>query len=286
VAPSSPFERARLEAGVHLLAGMGLVPAVPERVFQAEGFLAGPDALRGRELVDAMTGDPSGAVVCARGGYGATRILPFVAGHAPSFRPKLFMGFSDVTALHVVMSTAGGLVTFHGPNAVHLPRLDPASLERTRKALFGLDRETTFTWAGLGAVAGGVARGRLVAGNLTMLASLCGTPHAARLDGAILVVEEVAEAPYRIDRLLTQLSQQPGAKGIAGVAFGDLGTAEADREEVERVIRRFAAAARVPVVTGFPAGHGAVNVPVPEGVEAILDADVGLLRVAEDPYGK
>jgi len=285
VAPSSPFDRERLAAGVRVLADMGLVPAVSERVYQAEGFLAGPDALRERELVDAMTGDPSDAVIPARGGYGATRILSRIARHLDAFRPKLFQGFSDITALHLLMVQDGGLVTFHGANVVGLPRLDAASIARTRAGLMGLDREATLTYAGLAPVVGGQARGRLVAGNLTMLACLCGTPFAARLDGAILVVEEVGEAPYRVDRMLTQLSQQPDAGGIAGLAFGELGSGEAEREELAVVVRRFAEQLRRPVVTGFPAGHGAVNYPVPQGVAAVLDADIGMLRVVEDPYG-
>ena len=188
IAPSSPFDRGRLPAGVRVLREMGLVPAWSDRVFQEEGYLAGPDSLRAKELVAAMASDPCDAVIPARGGYGSMRILDEVARHAGAMAGKLFMGFSDITALHLLFIGTVGLVTFHGPNVISMARLGAASLDRLRSALAGSGREACFTYGGLAPLVGGRARGRVVAGNLSLVTALIGTRWAAPLSGALLSV--------------------------------------------------------------------------------------------------
>ncbi len=284
LAPSSPFDPERLPAGLRLLEGFGLQPVTSERIFQREAYLAGTDDARADEFLDALTTDPADGIIPTRGGYGATRLLHRIAARVTDLKPKMFMGFSDITALHLLLSQRAGIVSFHGPNLIGLPRLDVTSIARTRAALFGLDREATFTYDGLAPVVGGRATGRIVAGNLSLLACLAGTPFAASLAGAILVIEEVGEAPYRVDRLLTQLSMQADIAACAGFAFGEFEATEAERPLIERALRRFAEEQGRPAVLGFPAGHGTVNYPVPEGVTALLDADAGRLAVVEDPY--
>lgn len=284
LAPSSPFERSRLPDGVKVLTDMGLVPLHSERIFQADGYLAGPDTLRLHEVVAAFTTEPGDAVIPVRGGYGAMRILRELASHAGAFQPRLFMGFSDITALHLFLRAEVGLVTFHGPNVLSMARLDQPSRMRLQAALFGRDPEATFLYAGLQPLTSGRARGRTVVGNLSLVTSLIGTRWAAPLQGAILVLEDVSEPLYRVDRMLTQLSLQAGFEGVAGLAFGDLGVEEAERERLEGLLRDFARAAGKPAALGFPVGHGACNFPVPQGVEALLDADIGVLRVLESPY--
>lgn len=284
IAPSSPFERENLPPGLKILTDFGLVPTFSDRVFERDGYLAGADEARASELVDAMTSGASEAVLPVRGGYGAMRYLRRVADRAPGMLPRLFMGFSDVTAIHRLLSEAAGLVSFHGPNVLGLARLDAASVARTRAALLGLDRDETFTYGGLKPLYPGRAQGRLVAGNLSLLTALAGTRFAAPLDGTILVVEDVGEPAYRIDRMLMQVALQPDASRLAAVVFGDMGVPEGDRPALDRALYRFTEEVGVPAVTRFPVGHGGVNYPVPEGVVAELDADAGVLRVVEDPY--
>ncbi len=284
LAPSSPFERARLPEGLKVLTDMGLVPLHSERVFQDDGYLAGPDALRLHEMVAAFTAEPGDAVIPARGGYGAMRLLRELASRAGALQPRLFLGFSDITALHLFFRAEADLVTFHGPNVISMAHLDQPSLARLQAALFGRDPAATFLYAGLRPLTSGRARGRIVAGNLSLITSLIGTRWAAPLRGAILVLEDVSEPLYRVDRMLTQVSLQAGFEGVAGLAFGDLGVEEAERERLAVLLSDFARAAGKPAVTGFPVGHGACNFPVPQGVEALLDADIGVLRVLESPY--
>jgi len=286
IEPSSPFEREKLPAGLKVLADIGLVPVHSDRIFQADGYLAGPDLLRARELVAAFSTEPGDAVIPARGGYGSMRILDEAARHAGAMEPRLFMGFSDITSLHLFFLTAGDLTTFHGPNVISMARLEPASLARLRAALHGTDPADTFTFGGLVPLTGGAARGRVVAGNLSLVTAMIGTRYAAPLCGSILALEDVSEPAYRVDRMLQQIRMQPNASGIAGFAFGDMGVDEAERPLLERLLKRFAEAMGKPAVMGFPIGHGTVNFPVPEGAQASLDADVGVLRVLDDPYDR
>lgn len=285
IAPSSPFERTKLPKGLEILHGMALIPTYSERIYQSEGYLAGPDALRLQELVSALCDESGDAVIPVRGGYGSMRLLRGLSGHAKGIRPKFFMGFSDITAIHLFLMAEIGLTTFHGPNVISMSRLDDASISRLRATLFGLDPENTFLYAGLTPLVSGRAKGRTVVGNLSLLTSLIGTPWAAPLEGSLLVLEDVAEPLYKIDRMLTQLALQPNFSGIRGFAFGDLGVPEGERDGLEMLLRRFAEDVGRPTVMGFPIGHGARNFPVPQGVEALLDADLGIFRVLESPYG-
>lgn len=280
VAPSSPFDRARFEAGVTAIASMGLRPVFTQRVFEADGYLAGPDALRAADLAEALSTGDADVVMAARGGYGSIRILDALLRHP--IRPVLFLGFSDLTAVHLLLNHLG-MVSFHGPNVTTVPNLDPPSLLRLADLLLG--RADGFRYDGLAPVRGGRAEGTLLVGNLSIISALWGTPYAARLAGSILVLEDTGEAPYRIDRMLTQLSMQAEAGEVRGIAFGDLSVRGDDALLVMRAIRDLSDRLKCPVVTNFPAGHGHVNYPVPVGVRALLDADSGTLCVLEEPWG-
>lgn len=286
VAPSGPVPADRFAAGVQILAHWGLVPRWDARVFATDGYLAGDDARRADELIGAFASDEPEGVIAARGGYGVMRLLDAISARTSEIKPRFFQGFSDLTALHLYFLGEGDLVTFHGPNVTTLALADEESLRRTHDALLGLHRESTFRWEGLRPVTGGRASGRLVVGNLSMLGAMAGTRWAPPLAGAILVVEDIHESPYRLDRLLTQVALSTDAARLAGVAIGDLSGAADEAPATEAAVRRFADAIGRPVVAGFPAGHGPTLHPVPEGIRAELDADTGLLRVIDDPYDR
>lgn len=286
VAPCSPFVRERFEAGLACLADLGWEPDTDSRAYAADSFLAGPDADRAAALAEAFEDPEVTAILAARGGYGSMRLLESLSGRCASFRPITFCGFSDVTALHRLLMDDAGLGTFHGPNVTTLPQLDAPSQARFAAFLSGADPASTFRWEGLSPVRGGRAEGRIVAGNLSMISALWGTRWAAPLDGTLLVLEDVGEPAYRIDRMLVQLALQPAASRIAGIAFGDLGERPEAAERVGRSVAELADRLNVPVVSGFPAGHGASNHPVPQGVRARIDADAGLFFVEEDPFDR
>jgi len=289
VAPAGPSPPGDLSAGLALLASRYRVrPA--ENLFVREGYLAGSDERR-RGAVDRALRDPDvRGVFCARGGYGVQRILPFLDRDALRSDPKPIVGFSDITAL-LCWARAVGVVAIHGPVVTQLPRLPRADLEH----LFRLLEEPGYAprLSGSGGnhssrgptlvSDSGAAEGPLVGGNLSLLGALAGCPWAPLLDGAILVLEDVAEAPYRLDRLLTTLRHQVGARSadtLAGVAVGELSgcvPGEAGGPSALEVVATQVSAPGRPVVSGFPIGHGNRNAAFPIGVRARLDPKARIL---------
>jgi muramoyltetrapeptide carboxypeptidase len=241
-------------------------------------FLAADDRARAGEL-GAMLGDRDvRAVFCARGGYGAMRILPLLDGAALAADPKPIVGFSDITAL-LAWGERAGVRGVHGPVITQLGEVcadDWAWLHRVLTDRAPLGR---LPWTLGGATAGRArVRGRLVAANLMMLARLIGTPWQIDTRGAVLVIEEVDEAPYAIDRELTQLGLAGALDGVAAGVVGDLVRCAADRSkpdgdpiESRASIAERLAHWRVPALTGAPIGHGARNAAVPYGARAEVD---------------
>lgn len=286
IAPSSPFEKEKLEKGVGIFKAMGLKVIYSDQIFGSQGYLAGDDRSRLLDFLDAFTNPEYDAVIPVRGGYGSMRILPHLVRYVQDLHPKLFCGFSDITALHMFFMNIYGMHTIHGTNAIFATRLDEESLEKTKNALFGISLEQTFTYKGLVPLVGGRGFGKLVVGNLSLFAHLIGTPFAPPIKGSILVMEDVSEPLYRIDRMLTMLSMQEDIKEAIGFAFGDMGVATEEMSALEYVLRRFAETIGKPAVMGFPIGHVEKNHPVPQGVIAEIDADLGILKVIEDPYNR
>jgi muramoyltetrapeptide carboxypeptidase len=284
IAPASPFKKEKFESGLRILEAFGLRPRWQDDVFSACDYLAGDDTRRAAELRAAFSVGGVAAVLPARGGYGCARACES-AGDPSRFQPRFLSGFSDITTLHIYLNDKADLVTFHGPNVTTLSSLEPATLDQYRKTLFGIDPQRTFSWSGLRSVHGGRATGRTLVANLSVLVSLIGTPLQASLAGRILVIEDVNEKPYRLDRLLHQLSFVPDFAGVAGVVFGDFLLEGEDVAVFERTVARYSDRWGIPVATGFPVGHGILNDSVPQNVIAEFDSDKGRLAVVEDPYG-
>jgi muramoyltetrapeptide carboxypeptidase len=274
VAASSALDDgAKLAAGLELLRDWGLVvedsPALLERRW---GYLAGADAERAADLV---AEPPPALLACVRGGWGAARLLerPLALGEG------WLLGFSDVTSLLWARVARGQGGAVHGPLLTTLAAEPAWSQERLRALLFGEpvpDLEAV-GWRG------GVAEGPLLVANLTVATHLLGTPHLPALDGAILVLEDVGEAPYRLDRLLTHWRLSGALAQLAGLAFGRFDACEdPDGEGFSslEVLRERTADLGIPVLAGLPLGHGeAGNAALPLGVMARLDADAGRLSL-------
>jgi muramoyltetrapeptide carboxypeptidase len=278
VAASSALDDgAKLAAGLELLRGWGLVvedrPALLERRW---GYLAGVDAERAADLV---AEPPPALLACVRGGWGAARLLerPLALGKG------WLLGFSDVTSLLWARVAQGQGGAVHGPLLTTLAAEPAWSQERLRALLFGEpvpDLEAV-GWRG------GVAEGPLLVANLTVATHLLGTPHLPALDGAILVLEDVGEAPYRIERMLTHWRLCGALQRLAGLAFGNFeGWGEADgrregpaehRFGLEAVLRERSLDLGIPVVAHLPVGHAPGNGALPLGVRARLDGGRGHL---------
>lgn len=257
-----------------------------------QGFLAGTDRERAGDLMRAFRDPAVQAICCLRGGYGTARLLPLLDYDVIRAHPKILVGYSDITALHCALRLRSNLVTFHGPmlaselNQEDYPEFSRHSWERaltTAGPLGGISEGCPAS--AVAVVRRGRAEGELIGGNLSVLCTLLGTPWQPDFRGRILFLEDVGEAPYRIDRMLTHL-QNAGVLGqVAGVAVGVCQncadargkTAGEFRQTLEHVLQERLRPLKVPVVIGLPFGHVPLHATLPVGVRACLDGNRGEL---------
>lgn len=278
IAPSSPFDTGAFDRGIAKLRERYEVRYEPALLSRA-GYLAGDDARRLAEIEDALRDDGVDAIVAARGGYGATRLLEHLDVALIAGNPKLLVGFSDVTALHAAWLRAG-VRAIHAPMIAALGDADRARFDRWVAAVEGALPPPV---RALERISGGRAEGPLVGGNLAVLCALVGTPYAPPVEGAILFLEDVGERPYRVDRMLTTLRHAGWLSKIAGVALGAFteGAAGPDGVTVEEVLVERLSTLGIPVAGGVPAGHVDDNLELPLGAPVVLDADAGTLAFLE-----
>ena len=280
ISPSGPLQGPHeLERAVATAESLGWEVQVGQHALRRTGYFAGDDAQRGDDLLDALQDDRIDGIWCLRGGYGAARLLPRLSVELLQRFPKALLGYSDITALHAAWQHAG-LVSYHGPTA-RAPLSDFSRDSLVRALQTGTDS----CGAALDArvVRGGHATGRLVGGNLALLSSLCGTPWTVDGRGAIVVLEDVGEATYRLDRMLTQLRLAGVFDGCVGVAVGHWtdcpDTTDDGTRTVEAIVTELADALQVPTLQGIPVGHISDQWTVPFGAMATLDADARTVSV-------
>ncbi|OUD05009.1 S66 peptidase family protein [Streptomyces swartbergensis] len=284
VAPSGPVPEERLQAGLDVLRGWDLDPVVAPHVLGRHrelDYLAGTDAQRAADLQNAWCDPTVAAVLCARGGYGAQRMADLLDWEAMrAAGPKVFAGFSDITVLHQAFATRLGLATLYGPAAAGVDFIKNArAQEHLRATLFDPESVRTVTAVPPGgtALVPGRARGVTLGGCLSLLASDLGTPHAlAGARGGLLLIEDVGESPYRVDRYLTQLLRTGWLDGVAGIVLGSW-AACGPYEELRAVLADRLGGLGVPVVEEFGFGHGEGALTMPLGIPAELDASTGTL---------
>ncbi|HYC79376.1 MAG TPA: LD-carboxypeptidase [Planctomycetota bacterium] len=282
VAPCGPArDLEAVERGLARLKRWGLAPRLGAHALARRGYLAGDDDARAADLQAALDDPEVRAIFLLRGGYGATRLLERLDLSAFRRRPKPVVGYSDGTALLAAIHRATGCVGLHGPMvATRDACAFDAATEAWQRALLFSDAPPGTPPVDDGPAprtsSPGVAEGRLIGGNLSLLAALQGTPFAPDADGALLFLEDVGEPPYRIDRMLTQLLQSGFFRGVRGVVFGDFAGAAApdgtEETDLRWVLRDRCGALGVPTATGFPFGHRARAWSLPFGGRARLDA--------------
>jgi len=279
VAPASPFNRKAFNQGLGVLEKMGFIPHLPEGIFKKQRYLAGTDAGRAEQIHSLFRDKTVRAIICARGGYGSLRLLTLLDYRTIRKNPKVFVGFSDVTALLTVFYTRCGLVCFHGPMAATLATATQKSCEDLYGAVASAEK-IRLTSPHAEVIRAGKASGPVLGGNLTTLSHLLGTPFAPVLKGHILILEEINEAPSRLDRMLTQMKLAGCFKGLAGLVLGSFKNCGKKRDVNEIVVDIFQDA-KFPVLAGFSFGHVRGNPTIPVGLKATLDADANLLSFHE-----
>lgn len=296
VAPAGAADdAAHLERACGRMREIGFEPVLGRNSQKVYGYLAGTDEERAEDANWAFRDDSIRGIFWLRGGYGAMRILERLDFEQLRRTPKVTCGFSDITALHLAIVRRAGVMAFHGGCA------ESSWSEFQRESLpvfmearaFGAVRTAPADFPERAVYVPGTAIGRLIGGNLTLVASLAGTPYGAELEGKIVVLEDIGEDPYRVDRMLTQLILTGGLRKAAGVIFGDFRprrlaewetATPSDPERdftLEQVLADRMREAGVPSYRGLSFGHQANNHVLPLGAMAEMDAEGMTLRITE-----
>jgi muramoyltetrapeptide carboxypeptidase len=305
VAPAGPVDRERMERALARVQERGFRIKTYGDIYRSRGYLAGDDATRAAELMAAFADPETAAVWCARGGYGVVRILDRLDFDVIGRNPKVFVGFSDITLLHVAIQQRTGLITFHGPNLQDgfgkpddMPAANEAALwravlasgEQPAGASTPL-RGYVFDFSGVGnldlrPICAGVATGRLIGGNLAVICGVMGTPFEVETAGRILFLEDISERAYRIDRYLSLLKLSRKLSAVAGVLLGTFSYEEGEKadeqSDIQALFKDYLEPLGVPVLAGFPTGHERYNLALPMGALVELNADKQRVSVCED----
>jgi len=286
IAPASPIDsRDVLERGIRSLERMGFRVRFEERIFESSRYLAGSDRARADEIVRAFTDPSIQAIIGLRGGYGCARLIPLIKTGRLRPHHKIFMGFSDLTTLMMFFRKRLGWISIHGPMATS-PSLADISQDQAEH-LFSLLSDPGYRpklhFEQLDCWNPGVAEGELVGGCLSIITTSLGTRYEIDTDGKILFIEDLGEPPYRLDRMLTHLQLAGKFRSIAGLILGSFIDCEPGRGGYKAgdVLRDMLSRLHVPVLAGFPLGHGTENWAVPFGVRARVDADARVLELLE-----
>ena len=298
VAPAGELIEERIQLAAERLREMGFKVIVPDDLFRVRGYLAGPDERRAEELMQAFTDPEVDAIFPGTGGYGTMRILELLDYEKIAANPKVFIGFSDITGLHLALQAKCGMVTFHSPNPSwglgNEQNLHPFSakyfwrnlLEEQNRAEQGFLYEMPDDDP-IHAVSAGVGEGPLTGGNLSLVAALTGTEYAIDTAGKVLFLEDVREAPYRVDRMLCQMRLAGALDQPAAVILGKFTRSNPDPGEsslgIEEVFDDYFADAPYPVIKNFSMGHTLRNATLPVGARVRVDADRLKVRLLENP---
>ncbi|MCB1009401.1 MAG: LD-carboxypeptidase [Acidobacteria bacterium] len=299
VAPAGDLDRDRMLLAKERLEARGYQVVMRDDLFAKEGYLAGSDERRAEELMQAFLDPEVDAVFPGTGGYGTMRILDRLDYAKIRAHPKVLVGFSDITGLHLALNRRSGLVTFHSPSPMYglgsEKNLTPFSekyfflaVEEGGEKGYTIEVPEEEGMPRPVALGSGRARGRLVGGNLSLISALEGTPYAIDTRDAILLIEDTKEAPYRVDRMLRQLQLSGKLGRIRGAILGQFTqnfAREVDPEsvdpryQIDGVLRQYFENAGVPVLMNFPLGHFPENCTLPMGGQVEVDADAGVVRV-------
>ena len=286
VSPASPISEERVEAITCLLEAEGYRVQIAPHAFASDHYLAGSDAERAADLIAAFEDPGVDAVLCTRGGYGVGRLMPLLNFDKLAATGKMLLGFSDITTLHLPLNRRG-LVTFHSPMALTLSYdRAPFVYESFKRALRGED-PLLVDPPSAETITGGKAKGRTIGGCMCLLTDSLGTDFALETEGKILFIEDVDEAPHRVDAMLTHLRNSGLLQRAAGIVIGEMtGTdnkidASIGGRSWREIVTERVADLGVPAVLNYPFGHMKTMLTVPLGVYAELDADAGTVSLLE-----
>jgi muramoyltetrapeptide carboxypeptidase len=283
IAPAGPFNEESFARGITWLSERYEVSYRPD-ITSKTGYLAGSDERRLAELNEAILNPDIDAIVCARGGFGATRLLPGISLDAIREANKMIVGFSDISALHALWAQAG-VRSVHAPMVAALGSATEIIREKWIAALEQPNAPLQWCLQSLNQEKTAPVTGILTGGNLAVLSALIGTPYCPPLDDRILFIEDVGERPYRVDRLLTTMAQAGWFDRIAGLLIGAFTEGEpgADGTTIDEVLARQFGEASFPVLTGLSAGHIDDNEALPFGAEVTIERGLVSVLAGNEP---
>ena len=283
LAPAGNTDIDSLGDAVKYLKSLGYKVKVAPTCRAVYGYFAGTDVMRAADVNNYFKDDEVDAILCLRGGYGSARILDKLDYEAIRQHPKLFIGYSDITAMHTALEQNSHLVTFHGPMLTSFKKKE-SEMDYTRDNFAKTINGSLYPGEiampegmALQSIQPGKAEGKLIGGNLCVLTSLLGTPYELKGDGGILLIEDVGEDTYKVDRMLQQLWQNGLLLRVNGVVVGEFLGAEDDYEEgefhLDEVLTYYAKLSGKPWLKGVPVGHGKDNLCLPLGSRAVMEAN-------------
>lgn len=276
ISPGSSSRPEDVAHALELLVDWGLKPRLSENNFAPHPFHSNEDKVRMQLLKKALLAKDSKVVWCLRGGYGANRLLPELSKLKKPANGKLLVGYSDITSLHLYLGNKWKWTSLHGPLLETLTggRLSPEQVEETRKVLFGEQVDVSFQLLPMNKAAAKIKKVQapVMGGNMVVITSALGTKFQPSFKDQFLILEEVGERGYRIDRMLTQLEQSGVLKGCKGIFLGDFlyGDEKDGSNFVNFALERFADETKIPVFHGLQSGHGSWNRPIFLGTKSTL----------------
>lgn len=289
-APAGGATEKNIKLAKEQLEGLGFKIKLAPSCFATYGYLAGKDKLRADDLNSMFNDRHIDGIICLRGGYGSTKILNKIDFDNIKRNPKVFVGYSDITALHLAINQISGLITFHGPMASSdfAGGLDDFSKGEFLRAI--MDNKPMKTISNpdnieIETIVKGRARGRLVGGNLSLISATMGTPYEINTKDKILFLEDIGEEPYKIDRMLTQLALAGKFDNAAGIVLGDWNNCQSKIYEnslgLMEVFENIIGPYKKPTIYNLKGGHCRPKVTLPLGVKALINADEGSLSIEE-----
>ena len=299
-APSGFLDSVRMSLAKTRLEEKGFYIIREDSIYRRWGYLAGTDAQRTSELMSYFKDKSVRAIFPGTGGYGSTRILSMLDYDIIKSNPKIFIGFSDITALHIAFNQLANLITFHTPNPMYglgsKKGLDPISelyfwslLMNSNDYTYEIPFDLYGDSLKVQTMVPGIASGKLVGGNLSLICSTMGSVYEAKTMGSILFIEDVGEAPYRIDRYLSELKLAGKLDLVNGIIIGRFSRRETEAPDrstdfqMHQVFQQYFSKMKVPVIFNFPSGHGSINVSLPLGCIVEINTDDETFKVLESP---
>jgi muramoyltetrapeptide carboxypeptidase len=299
-APSGFLDSVRMSLAKTRLEEKGFYIIQEDSIYRRWGYLAGTDTQRASELMSYFEDKSVRAIFPGTGGYGSTRILSMLDYNIIKSNPKIFIGFSDITALHIAFNQLANLITFHTPNPMYglgsKKGLDPISelyfwslLMNSNDYTYEIPFDLYGDSLKVQTMVPGIASGKLVGGNLSLICSTMGSVYEAKTMGSILFIEDVGEAPYRIDRYLSELKLAGKLDRVNGIIIGRFSRREAEAPDrstdfkMHQVFQQYFSKMKVPVIFNFPSGHGSKNVSLPLGCIVEINTVYETFKVLEPP---